>query len=234
MATARFIGEDEVIKKYRELESPYFSMWCKTQLICQYNGDDIDEGAEMIADEIKRNVKHGFGAELYLKVHSDQEKNYTIKSPVIYNIVFKSFDDGFSGASVANGNMNFAVLQNLQSINSRLSALESQKNEDDADGEDDEADDNDDPVNNTIGQIEKLIASPVISALIDKLFSPSPKPVSKLSGVGSEFNNNDPALINERLNRALSILFKNGLTIEHIEQLAKMPAVKLKQLLTLI
>ncbi len=232
MATARFIGADEVVKKYRETGSPFFSMWCKTQMICQFNEDDLDKGEEIIREEIDRNIKRGFGAECYLKIHSEHEKIYTIKSATLYNLVFKSFDDSATTMMLSGGNgINFQLLQTLNVINSRLTAIE-KMNDTDPGGEDDEddEDDEDEQVNGILSGVDKVLAHPVIGRLIDKFLFPENKAPS-IAGVPQD---ESLEVQQKRLNNAISTLFQKGVTIEHFEKLANMPAVKIKSLLTML
>ena len=130
---ARFIGSDEVIEQFEKVGKPNFSMWCKSALICQYNGDDIEEAVTMIREEIERNIKRKMGQECFLKIHPKEESNYNLKSEVAYNIVFKSYDNPDFQAMTSPAAFNHLMMEKLIAIESRMNGFE-----DDDDNEDDD------------------------------------------------------------------------------------------------
>ena len=235
MVVARFIGADEVIAQYRKIEKPCFSMWCKSAVVCQYNGNDLDEGAELIKEEIERNVKRGFGHECFLKIHPDSQKNYTQKSDVYYNIVFKSMPDVLP--MVGGDAFQYAVMQQLNSINSRMNAYEEMTDGDDDDDDDDGDDDDDqqgqaDGVNGMLAGIDRLLAHPIVSRLIEKIMEggaqPAKKQLAALAGT------DDVEQQQQQLTKAIEVLLNKGVTVEHFVKLAKMPKEKIVSLLNFL
>lgn len=232
---ARFVGAEEVIDQFKKIGLPNFSMWCKTALICQYNGDSIDEAIDIIQEEIDRNIKRKMSHECFLKIHPRQENNYTLKSEIQYNIVFRSYDSPDFAAAVNPAVANYQVLEGLNEIKSRLAAIELEREFDDEDDEDDFDDDFDDePEDKIAGYItkaESLLNHPVVGKIIEKLFTTpgeqQTKAVTSLAGMSEQ----DQVKL---LNQCLEKLFEKGLTLQHLVKLAEMPEDRIKSLLMFI
>ena len=231
---ARYIGLEEVLAEYTKQDKPNFSMWCKSMPICQYNGDDIDEGIEIITEEINRNVKRQMGHECTLRIHAKREDNYTLKSEPWKIVMFKSYDSTDFSDAANPAVANYKLLEGINRIESRLSALEGDPDDpdDDDDWEEDEQE-QEDKISGYITRAEKLLDHPVIGKLIDRLFKTSAedpnttKVITSLAGATEDDQM-------EILNKSLETLFKKGLTLDHLVKLAAMPAAKIKSLLLLI
>ena len=222
--TARYIGIKEVIDCYTDQAdksgSACFSMWDRTKMICQYNGDDVDEGIKILEDEIGRNIKRGYNNPLSLYIHPSSEKLYTLKSPVFYNCIFKSFED--TGSNI----YQTPYTQPMPSshLDARISAMESRiaaLMDPGIDDDDDDDHDDHDGMGKTLEGINTMLSHPVISALISKFIAPSStQPVQSLAGIGNE----------KSIIALFKILEKKGVTIEHIKKLAAMDAAQLQSL----
>lgn len=222
---ARYIGADEVIEAYKSKGKPNFSMWCKSAIVCQYNGDDMDEGAEMIREEIERNVKRQFSHECFLKIHPDNEKNYTLKSPVYYNIVFKSYDSPDFAAASNPAVFNYAMMEKLNEITSRLNAIEEEEEEEPEQEEQQTA------ISGMLAGINQLIAHPIIEKLIYKFLDsptmPGDKKLHSLAGI-------PPEKQQQILSKAIETLLNKGVTLEHFVKLSEMPEKQIQSLLNLL
>lgn len=246
--TARFIGLDDVVEQYEKTAVPFFSMWCKSMMICQYNGSSIEEGIELITEEIERNIKRQFPNECFLKIHPAHEKLYTLKSPVVYNVVFKSYED--TGLSLMSGNGNNAALINaLNGMSSRMAAIEESLNGND-DDDDDEQQPANDGINGIIGQVNQLLEHPLISKIVDRFFStPAPAPgipkkqraafagVTEKHGAKKAVVDYDKMPVEKQqalLTQCIEQLLQKGVTLANFVEMAKMPEEKIKMLLTLL
>lgn len=235
---ARFIGAEEVLTAFEAKGKPYFSMWCKSSIICQYNGEDMQEALQMIREEIERNVKREMSHECYLKIHPESEKNYTLKSPVFYNIVFKSFDAPDFAMVNNPGALNYALLQKITAIESRLNAREELAggidDDDDEDFDDDEEEENDDSekdkIAGIVSGIQTIIEHPVISGLINRFFPPADGAPEVKPSLGKIDEKDQEKVLSECLQK----LFAKGLTLEHLVKISELPKEKIKMLLTLL
>lgn len=229
---ARFIGADEVIEAYEKQDFTMFSIWIKTQIVCQYNGGDVNEGIAIIKDEIERNIKRRLPFECLLKVHPIVEKNYTMKSDVAYNICFKSYEDHNPAfANPSPSAVNYEMINRLNAIESKQNALIAAiaNKEVEEESEEESEPNNLGNVEGVINGINTILNHPLAIILTDKIMSAltpkQPQMVTKLAGTSTD---------DERISIALQTLFKKGLTVEKLEALAKMPALKIKSLLTMI
>ena len=90
---ARYIGLNEILECYHEKsDTPYFSLWDKTKQICQYNGEDKEEGEAILREEIERNIRRKYSNVLMLCLHPEPAERYKPASEVIYNAAVRSFE----------------------------------------------------------------------------------------------------------------------------------------------
>lgn len=219
----RYIGVDEVIEGYRKKSTkdcPFFSMWDKGAPICMYNGDDIEEGCDIIRDEIERNIKRGYNNECVLLIHTKKEKTYTKKSETIASIYFISFQKE-------------EKLEKTNDFNSylisKISALE-EKLKDKDDEEEEEEDENIGQVaDDWLTKIDKLLEKPVIAALIQNLL-PKKNNIA-LAGIGEPITNE---VEQEKLAVAITTLLNKGVKVDHFVKLSQMSETKLKSLLLML
>lgn len=222
--TARYIGIKEVIECYTDQAeksgSACFSMWDRTKMICQYNGDDVDEGIKILEDEIGRNIKRGYNNPLSLYIHPASEKLFTLKSPVYYNCIFKSYEESAPGSFPVQYGQPIASSH----IDARISAMESRiaaLMDPGIDDDDDDDDDDGDGLGKTIDGINTILAHPVVSALISKMISPTQPVQSLAGGVDSD----------QQILQLFKILQSKGVTINHIKKLAAMDAAQIQSLI---
>lgn len=115
----QFWGEDQVVGAYEMNEMAPWSMWNGQAMMFVYDGDDINEGAQILAQTMEMLRKGGSSACFTLKVYEDLPPGGKIKSKTDYS---RSFN--FSVFDSANATTGYQQKQNTV-----IGALESRFNE---------------------------------------------------------------------------------------------------------
>lgn len=228
---ARYIGLDEILECYNEKsETAYFSLWDKTKQICQYNGDDKDEGEQILREEIERNIRRRYSNILMLCLHPEPLDRYKPNSEVIYNAAVRSFEPQQNEYSNQLGAIYPAqIQQQLNAMQSEIASLREQLNDDDDD--DDEKPVPVSGVDKTIEGINTLLAHPAVANLLTVIFSakqsqptttgPAPQNVRAVAGV-----DNDAEILH-----LFKVLEYKGVTVDHVRKLAAMEPQQIQTLL---
>lgn len=217
---ATHIGKNAVLSFFEtEAETPCFSLWVKSVKQTQYCGDDMDKAVEKLEHWLDIYEKEKFEQIVILKLHNEKEKAYTLKSPVLSQIYFKISDS----KPVPQGNeLNAYYINEINTLRAELNAIKLRElPEADEDDEDDE-DDEESETQRTINGVKEIIEHPLIAGLIGKWINGN-QPVHNLAGV--EHNTAD---------EYVQMLFKKGVTLDHLRKLAEMPEAKIKMLLTML
>lgn len=214
---ATHTGKNAVLSFFEtEAETPYFSLWVKSQKQTQYNGSDMDKAVEKLEHWLDIYEKENFDKIVTLKLHIDKEKDYTTKSAVLSQIYFKI---GETKPLPQTNDFNAYYINEINNLRAELNAL---KLKEQPEEEDEEEDEEESQTQKTINGVLGALEHPVIAGLLTKMFSGS-QPVRNLAGVNEE-----------TADEYVQMLFKKGVTLEHLRKLAEMPEAKIKMLLTML
>jgi len=226
MSVQRYTGIDKIISAFQEkAETPYFSLWVKSQCLEQYNGEDMDRATSILQRELEQSKEQGLNEIHILKLHIEKEKVYKSSSPVKCSL-YCAVDENkaiYQNGGVMQQQVDHRLYSMIESmvesqkiINSRLLALE------------EEGDEEEENNLSGIGEVTKLLDHPTVApiaaiatAYFTKLLSGS-TPIA-LAGVEDQ-----------NINDVLNLLFSKGVTITHLNKLAQMPESKIKMLLTML
>lgn len=232
---ARYIGVKDILDCYFDKsDTAYFSLWDKSKQICQYNGENKEEGADILREEIERNIKRKYSNILMLCLHPNFEERYKPTSEVEYNAAVKSFEtDSQDYGANSFGNI-YPLHQKIAALESEVASLRDQLNDDDESDEEIKVS----GLDKTISGISQLLAHPAIANLLTVIFTPknTTSPATTAGGPAPQtvravagFENDEAELMHY-----LAILEQKGLTLDHIKKLSELPTEKIKMLLTFL
>jgi hypothetical protein len=213
--SATHIGKEAVLSFFEtEAETPYFSLWVKSQKQTQYNGGDIDKAVEKLEHWLEIYEKENFDKIVILKLHAEKEKEYTNKSGVLSQIYFKI---GETKPVIAGNDTSVYLINEINNLRAELNALKLKEQPD----EEDEEEDEEDPAQKTINGVLGALEHPVIAGLLTKMFSNNQPVARNLAGT-------------DTADQYVQMLFSKGVTLEHLRKLAEMPQAKIQMLLTML
>lgn len=222
---ARYVGVDEVLECYNsKSDTPYFSVWDKSKMICQYNGEEKEEGEELLREEIERNVRNKYSNTLMLCLHPEHEERYTIKSPVVYNAAFKSYHS----AEVMQGHNNpnavlFSMQQQLNLMQSQIAAIAEAKQEEEEEEEPEES-----ATERVISGVSTILNHPLVSNFLANILTTNHRsPSSPAQHAQALAGVEDDAEVLQ----CFAILKTKGLTIDHLKKLCQFSNEDIKALL---
>jgi len=106
---AWIVGSDGVVSWYEELadkDAPYYSVWFGKQLRFTYDGDDIEEGAELLRKNLEMVTKQQNSSLLTIKLHKEKNRYVNDKTPYNAAIEFRCIpieEDQVAYASLPRG-----------------------------------------------------------------------------------------------------------------------------------
>lgn len=79
---AMYTGREAIISGFKTLRGdvPYFSVWCRGNMLGQYNGDDLDAGTEMLLQLISAAEQNDNTDIFIIKIHPQLKKGYVSSS----------------------------------------------------------------------------------------------------------------------------------------------------------
>lgn len=89
---AWIVGADGVVSWYEELadkDTPYYSVWLGKQLRFTYDGDDIEEGAELLKKNLEMVSRQRNSSLLTIKLHKEKNRYVNDKTPYNAAIEFR-------------------------------------------------------------------------------------------------------------------------------------------------
>jgi len=220
-AIARFIGIDKIIEGFEiESETPYWSIWDKTQKMSQYNGskgDDMESSLEKLQHALNT-CQDNYTRPIVIKLHPNKEKSYTQKSDYsssLYCLVKEkpSYLPTTPGGTDSSYN-NYVLMKEMEALKTEINALKTLQLQEDQEEDDEEQDD-------IMSGFNKLLDHPIIIGLANKFMGGSSH-ATHLSGV------------NKNIDEILNVLFAKGVTVEHLQILSEMPEPKLKMLISML
>jgi hypothetical protein len=213
---ATHTGKNAVLSFFEtEAETPYFSLWVKSQKQTQYTGADMDKAVEKLEHWLNIYEKENFDKIVILKLHIDKEKDYTTKSAVLSQIYFKI---GETKPAIQGNDLNAYYINEINNLRAEINALKLKENIEEEEEEQEEENQTQKTINGVLGALEH----PVIAGLLNRMFT-NGQPVRNLAGVNE--GNAD---------QYVQMLFSKGVTLDHLRKLAEMPEAKIKMLLTML
>lgn len=219
----QFERPEEVMKAYENMDMPAWSLVQGKQIIFAYEGNDLDEGLQLLEQWCKQLAQSTAIYTLCLFRDGVGE----IKSNTPYD---RSFNFRFNKPEFVNsGSLGYVQMNNA--VESRIAALEKTiKERLDKDDDDDEEEEEKD----VVGAITKLAENPLIAAIMGRLLGITiPANRAAMSGVNSTNINAD-----QKLATALKILSECDPELpDHlysIAMIAKNDPPTYKQLITLL
>ena len=213
---ARYFGKDDVLETFdKKAKTPFFSLWIKSRLVDSYDGDDMQEAREILEDQLDRSIKKNENFVFNLILHSEKSKNYTQRSPQYCSIYYQPFDN--MPAQNIGGDVNAILLNEINNLKAELHALKMKQDNEDEDEDEEEDEDS------TINGVERILNHPLVSNFVANLITNgNSQRVTNLAGTS------------EDIDECVQMLFKKGVTIEHLRKLAEMPTAKIQMLLTML
>lgn len=217
----RYKGLNQVLSAFdKKAKAPYFSMWSKGKPIEQYTGDDLETAKELISDEIKTNIESNYNEVCEIYLHTDKpkgKKKYEIKDESYAFITFVSKEPSIAGENT--NSVNWYQQREIENLKSEIEGLKMRLQSEEIESDEEEEEE---PENlGMIGQVNQLLAHPIINGLIDKWLNGS-TPVRNLAGIPND------------VEECVNVLFSKGVTLNHLKKLASMPETKIKMLLTML
>jgi hypothetical protein len=214
---ATHTGKNSVLSFFEtEAETPYFSLWVKSQKQTQYTGADMDKAVEKLEHWLNIYEKENFDKIVILKLHIDKEKDYTTKSAVLSQIYFKI---GETKPVIQGNDLNAYYINEINNLRAEINALKLKEN---IEEEEEEEEEEENATQKTINGVLGALEHPVIAGLLNRMFTGG-QPVRNLAGVNEG-----------TADQYVQMLFNKGVTLDHLRKLAEMPEAKIKMLLTML
>lgn len=223
-ASVQFIGIDPVLNAYEARKVAPWALFMNRQFLFKYEGDDLKEGAELLATIL--NQLNESPAVYTLKVYEDLPGGkIREKTECDGSFNFRIVDaQGGAVGMVGGGSANYELVRLMQDIRQdqkqlaeRLEMLESDEIEGEISG-----------VNSTIGVIKEVMNIPgvgeLLSGIIGRVFNPiSAAPIAGIAGAPANENLPDESIELRRVLSAYSII-KEGMpdALVLLEKLAMM------------
>lgn len=209
--SVQFWGCESVLQAYKLRAVPAWSLWCDKLLNYAYEGDCLEDGYEALENYLKL-MGRATNAVYTLKIHRELKDGELINEKTVSNGAFN-----FKMAMDEQSSMQPSVYLRNTETDQRLTKIE--KLLEGESSEDDDIDEDD-----TIGKVQKLIESPIISGILGKFFNLDTSSIAasggKISGIHNE----------RQLQDGLAILKKHdGQLSKHIWLLAQIAETDLKK-----
>lgn len=206
----QFWGIESVLEAYKMRAVPAWSVWCGKLLNYSYEGDDLETGYAALEGYLKL-MGRATNAVYTLKIHRELKTDELINEKTVCNGAFNFKLNGEDQAITVN--QYGAFMQNKE-LDARLQKIEKL-----LEGEEVEEEETDD----TIGKVQRLIESPVISGILGKWFNMDLSSASRPGTIGGVHSDAE-------MNKALTILKKHDPKLSfHLMQLARIAESDLKK-----
>jgi len=236
MSSVQFYGKGKAIEAYENCNIPAWGLFSGKQLLCRYQGNDINEGKQLLDDFLDK-IEEGTATYTLKVFEAEGNKAIKIKEKTecdsSFNFKLDSIDI-FSERQEQRGRfLNNELAKTLTGINDRLLKMETEPIEEQPEDETFQESIGKAIQQSIIGAIQNPEQPNVLVDLLRGILGqPIPKPAigtvtraGQIAGFGIDSNNPSTKIEGsklERLGNAIDILEKyDDKLVEHLEKLAK-------------
>jgi hypothetical protein len=206
MKKANYIGKENILRNWEELaETPYFSIWDQKSKMLQNNVNDFDTASEKLEKYLNNNQDHT--DTICILIHPESKKSYCYND---YKDAVAMLYCQIHNSPIINNNTNdsiqLQILQEVRSMNSRITALETEEIEEEENNQVGAAE------TELLDKISGIVNSPLGVLLttyaprfLDRVLPEKPKHL--ITGLAG----NTPT----DLETTIDILFSKGVKLEH-------------------
>ena len=210
----------------RNSTTPYYSVWCNSQLLFSWNSDDLEDGRNKLENDLIAFEQNGVGDLFTIKLHPKKEKGFiTDKTPIYASLNFRpaelerAYYSPNAIAGTGSNQLADAIARLTETQNLILSKLSEEEFEEEEKEE---------------SALGKLINNPAVQGLaigyISKILGLNNMDATNLqTGIAGINELNEDEVI-----QIVSSLMDKGVTIEHLRKLDQMPQAKLSSLLLML
>lgn len=225
-AQPTYIGTEQILSAFEEkADTPFFSLWIGKEC-AEYNTEnDFDKAVDKLERQLKAfanaDITHTFCIAIHSATkkggwkHADTKENAKLMYCAIRKV---ETPYGYNSANA----INMQILEKLNAFESRINAIEAAETEPETDEIGQTSDDTIQKINGIVNGLSSIIASPVVSILLQNIFGKTLQPVKTLAGDQDD------------INEVLTVLFNKGVTVQHLKKLSEYPTDKIQMLLQML
>jgi len=218
--TILYIGKEEVLEAFeKRAKKPYWAVFDKGINLYQYEDNDFEQSKEVLSEFLDLCVKRSYANPLTLKFCSESEEAYNSKSKSYGNFTFQSSNAAAPAPIFAGSDLQAYYMNEINTLKAEINAMKMKWDPIEEEEEEEEEEESDSM--RLINGVSTILDHPLIAGLVAKLTS-GQQQARTLAGTETDAD------------IYIQMLFKKGVTLDHLRKLAEMPETKIKMLLTML
>jgi hypothetical protein len=216
--TILYIGKEEVLEAFeKRAKKAYWAVFDKGINLYQYEDNDFEQSKEVLSEFLDLCIKRNYANPLTLKFCSESEEAYNAKSKSYGNFTFQCSASAPAPTYVGADLQTFYINE-INALKAEINAMKMKW--DPIEEEEDEEEEEESDSMRLLSGVNTLLDHPLIAGLVARFTTGQQQPRT-LAGV-------------DNVDEYLQILYKKGLTPDHLRKLSEMPESKIKMLLTML